>query len=74
MAIAQRHQPLADVAAGRHVHAQPARGVLMHEAPVGAHQRSAFGLAHAGKVAHGAVAAAIADHAGIGFQQARDEM
>ncbi len=37
VALADRHQPLADVAAGRNAHAQAARRVLVDEAPVGAH-------------------------------------
>ena len=59
VAVAERHQPLADVAAGGDVHAQAARGVLVHEAPIGAHQGAPLGFAAARQVARGAVAQAI---------------
>ena len=51
MAVADRHQPLADIGAGRDRHAQPVGRVLVDEAPVGAHQEAPLGLAHAVEVA-----------------------
>ena len=74
MAVAKRHQPLADVAAGGYVHAQAARGVLVHEAPIGAHQRPPLGFRERGKIAHGAVAQAIMDFAGVRGEQAGDQI
>jgi hypothetical protein len=44
--LAQAHQALADVGAGRDVHAQPLGRVLVDEAPVGARQQALLGLAH----------------------------
>ena len=51
VAVADRHQPLADIGAGRDRHAQAVGRVLVDEAPVGAHQEAALGLAHAVEVA-----------------------
>ena len=42
---AHRHQPLADIGAGRDRHPQALRGVLMHIAPVGAEQKAPLGFA-----------------------------
>ncbi len=42
---AHRHQPLADIGAGRDRHPQSQRGVLVHIAPVGAEQKAALGFA-----------------------------
>ena len=42
-----RHQPLADIAACRHLAAQAVEWMLMHHAPFGAQQATAVGLAHA---------------------------
>ncbi|CSU44541.1 Uncharacterised protein [Shigella sonnei] len=41
-----RHQPLADIAACRHLAAQAVERMLMHHAPFGAQQATAVGLAH----------------------------
>ena len=41
MPVADRHQPLADIGAGRDAHAQAIGRVLVDEAPVGAHQEAA---------------------------------
>ena len=51
MPLADRHQPLADVRAGRDAHAQPVDRVLVDEAPVGAHQEAPLGLAEIGEIA-----------------------
>ncbi len=59
MPVANCHQPLADVCTGRNRHSQPVCRVLMHEAPVGAHQETPFGLTHMVEIAHRAVAHAI---------------
>ena len=59
VAVADSHQPLADIGARRHRHAQPVGGVLVNEAPVGAHQEAALRLAHAVEVAEIAVAHAV---------------
>jgi hypothetical protein len=40
VALADRHQPLADIGAGADVHAQAVARVLMHEAPVGAREHA----------------------------------
>ena len=40
-------QPLADIAACRHLAAQAVEWMLMHHAPFGAQQATAVGLAHA---------------------------
>ena len=74
MAVAQRHQPLADIAARRDVHAQAARGVLMHEAPVGAHQRAPLRFREVGEIAHRAVALAVMHLARIRRHQAGDHV
>jgi hypothetical protein len=39
MALADGHQPLADIGARGYAHPQPVGGILVHEAPVGAHQK-----------------------------------
>ncbi|QTK80021.1 hypothetical protein AT6N2_C2404 [Agrobacterium tumefaciens] len=59
MPVAHGHQPLANIRASRHRHAQPICGVLVHETPVGPHQETPFGFSHVVKVTHGAVAHAI---------------
>ena len=41
-----RHQPLADIAACRHLAAQAVEWMLMHHAPFGTQQATAVGLAH----------------------------
>ena len=41
-----RHQPLADIAACRHLAAQAVERMLMYHAPFGAQQATAVGLAH----------------------------
>ena len=64
VAVADRHQPLADIGAGRDRHAQAVGRVLVDEAPVGAHQEAALGLAQLVEVAEVAVAHAVADGAG----------
>ena len=56
---ADRHQPLADIGAGRDRHAQALRGVLMHIAPVGAEQETPLGFAQRIEIAQHAVAHAI---------------
>ena len=53
---AHRHQPLADIGAGRHRHPQAQRGILMHIAPVGAKQKPPLGFAEGCEIAHHAVA------------------
>jgi hypothetical protein len=58
------HQPLADVGAGRHRHAQAVGRVLVDEAPVGAHQEAPLGLAHVIEVAVAAVTHVVFDAAG----------
>ncbi|ENN84500.1 hypothetical protein RHSP_72583 [Rhizobium freirei PRF 81] len=63
VAVADRHQPLADIGAGRNRHAQAVGRVLMHEAPVGPHQEPALGLVHAEEVTIGLVAHMIFDAA-----------
>ena len=59
VAFADRHQPLADIGAGGDVHAQASRGILMHKAPVGAHQRAPLGFAERREIAQRAVAHAV---------------
>ena len=61
MARADRHQPLADIAAGRDAHAQAVAGILAHEPPIGAEQEAALRLAHGEEIADRAVALAIPD-------------
>jgi hypothetical protein len=68
VALANGHQSLADICAGRNRHAQAIRRVLVHEAPVRAHEEAALGLAHAGKIAHPAVAHPVLDGAGSRHQ------
>ena len=70
--VADRHQPLADIGAGRHRHAQPVGRVLVDETPVGAHQEAALRLAHAVEVAERAVAHAVGDRAGSRRQPRRE--
>ena len=72
MAVADRHQPLADIGAGRDRHAQAVGGVLVDEAPVGAHQEAALRLAHAVEIAKRAVAHAVGDRAGGRHHPGRD--
>ncbi len=72
--LADRHQPLADIGAGRDRHAQPVGRVLVDEAPIGAHQQAALGLAHPVEVAEGAVAHAVADRAASGQQSRREQL
>ena len=67
---ADRHQPLADIGAGRHPHAQALRRILMHEAPVGAEQKAPLGLAETGKIPQHAVAHAIRHRAPLSAQAA----
>ncbi len=74
MAVPERHQPLADVAAGRDIHAQAERGVLMHEAPVGAHQRATLRFGEKSEIAHRVVALAIADNSFVRLKQPGDQM
>ncbi|MND47991.1 hypothetical protein D3C80_388990 [compost metagenome] len=64
MPVADSHQPLADIGAGRNRHAQSIRRVLVHETPVGPHQETPFGLAHMVEITHRAVAHAIFHAAG----------
>ena len=47
MALADGHQPLADIGAGRHPHAQAVARVLVDKSPIGAHQQAPLGLADA---------------------------
>ena len=46
----------------------------MHEAPIGPHQGPPLGFRQRGKVAHGAVAQAITDFAGVRRRKARDQV
>ena len=46
---AHRHQPFADIGAGRDRHPQALRGVLVHIAPVGAEQKTALGFTEAAR-------------------------
>ncbi len=59
------HQPLADIGAGRHRHAQAVTRVLLDEAPLGAQQRAPLGLAGAVQVEPLATARAITDRTAI---------
>ncbi len=68
MAMANGHQPLADITAGRDIHAQAERGVLMDEAPVSPEQQAAFCLGEREDLAGLAVAHAVGDVAGVGPQ------
>ncbi len=74
MAPAHRHQPLADIGAGGHRHAQAQRGILVHVAPVGAEQQPAFRVPQRGEVVDGAIAQPIADPARGGRELRREEL
>ena len=65
MAGALGHQPLADIAAGGHAHAQRVARVLVDVAPVGAVQRAQGGRGHGMDVMRGAIRVAIDDGAAI---------
>src|SRR5665213_1217263 len=65
MPPADRHQPLADVGAAGHRHAKTHRRVLMDEAPVGAREKTEFGLAKRREIARDAVAHPVEDAAGF---------
>ena len=68
VALAQAHQALADVGAGRDVHAQAVGRLLVHEAPVGAGEQALLGLAHGVHIVEPAVAALEQDLSGVGAQ------
>src|SRR4029077_8918685 len=51
VAPADRHQPLADIGARGHRHAQAHSWILMHVAPVGAKQEAPLRLAERDKIA-----------------------
>ena len=59
MPVADRHHALADIGAGGDGHAQPIGRVLVHEAPVGAHQEAPLGLAELIEIAPHPVAHAV---------------
>ncbi len=63
VALPHRHQPLSHIGAGRHRHAQPVRRVLVHEAPVRAHQEPAFCLGQRVEVTGLAIAHPVGDAA-----------
>ena len=74
MVPADRHQPLADIGAGRHRHAQALRRILMHIAPVGAEQKAPLGLAKLGEIAHHAVAHPVRDSPGVRRKLRRQQL
>ena len=57
MPRAERHQPFANIPAGGYAHAQPITRVLVHKAPIHAHQPATLSFRHAehiaAKVMHG---------------------
>jgi hypothetical protein len=74
VALADRHQALADIGAGRHRHAKPERGILMHVAPVGPRQEAALRLAERRQVTRHAVPHAVQHAAGAGFDLAAQQL
>ena len=60
---ADRHQALADIAAGGDAHAEPVAGILPDEAPIGAQQEAALGLAQLEEILRTAVAPPVEDRA-----------
>ena len=63
MPRAHSHEPLADVAAGRNAHAQTLARILVHEAPVGAHEEAPLGFVQvAARHAQHAIAHANSRH------------
>lgn len=72
VSVADRHQPLADIGAGRNRHPQAIGGVLVDETPVGAHEEAALRLAHAREVPILAIAHVVLDDAGGGHQPGRE--
>jgi hypothetical protein len=63
MPVPDRHQPLADIGAGRDRHPQAVDRVLVHEAPVGAHQITPLGLRHLVDVAACTIAHPVVNRA-----------
>eukprot|EP01132_Coremiostelium_polycephalum_P009853 gene9854-12088_t len=51
MPVADGHQPLADIGTGGDCHPQPIGRILMHETPIGAHEKAAFRLAQPVEIA-----------------------
>src|SRR3954447_12625435 len=72
--LAHRHQPLADVAAGRDAEAQPVARVLVHEAPLGAVEPTAARLGERQHVDHALVPGGVADRAGVGRKEAGEKV
>src|SRR5262249_7036742 len=72
MTPADRHQPLADIGARGHAHAQTHSGILLHVAPIGAKQERARRLAERGKAARRSIAHAI-EHAAARWSELRGE-
>jgi hypothetical protein len=66
VALAQAHEALAHIGAGRNVHAQAVGRVLVHEAPVGARQQALLCLAHGQHVLQRAAAVLEVHAARIG--------
>ena len=68
--VANSHQALADIGTGRNRHAQAIGGVLVHKAPVCAHQHPQVGFLHVRQIGHDAIAHAV-EHVAAGQRQAR---
>ena len=64
MPFTHRHQALAHIGASRYPHAQAFARILMHKAPIGAHEKAQFRFTHDVQCEEFALARRVADLAG----------
>ncbi len=74
VALADGHQPLADVAAGGDLRPQPVERVLVHHAPVGAQQAAAIALRHGVQIVFPVRLRAVKDLPALRRQPRRDRL
>ena len=72
MAGADRHQRLADIGAGGHAAAQAVARILLHEAPLGAHQQTPARLGQRQQIESFAVRSRVMQRAAIGSGAQRE--